>query len=165
MDGISSAWAPGTAFAAGFGLPQCMIPAASPTIIRGKRRSGAASARCTASRRAKPELAQNFVDDGLDRCIDRYRYRLLFGCGRFQRGELACQQPGRHEVTLAVVQPLRDQRMRAKEVDDADVAAPVHENLAVGSPQRRAGDHRVLTSRYEPIDLGGNRPQPRPTIF
>ena len=44
-------------------------------------------------------------------------------------------------------------------------SASVHENVAIGALQRRAGDHGVLAGLADPVDLVGDRLQPGPAIL
>src|SRR3979411_589312 len=58
-----------------------------------------------------------------------------------------------------------DQILRALEIDDADILASMHEDIAIGALKRGAGDHSVLAGLADPVDLVGDRLQPRPAIF
>ena len=51
------------------------------------------------------------------------------------------------------------------EIDDTNVAASMHENIAIGALERRAGDHGTLAGPADPVDLGRNRLQPGPAVF
>src|SRR6516164_8900515 len=90
---------------------------------------------------------------------------MLVAVRRLQRLELALQKFGRHEMTLAPAQALRDQGLRTVEVNDSDVVSSVYENVAVDPAQRRAGDHRVHARATQAIDLAGNRAQPGPAVL
>ena len=59
----------------------------------------------------------------------------------------------------------RDQILRSVEKDDADIVAAVHEDVAIGALQRRAGDDGALAGGREAVDLVGNRLQPRPAVL
>ena len=68
-------------------------------------------------------------------------------------------------MALAGGEPARNQILRALEKDEADVCAPVHENVAIGALQRRTGDHRMLALPADAVDLVGNRLQPGQAVF
>ena len=93
--------------------------------------------------------------------VDRMFVRLR----RLQGLELAVEQARRHEMILAPGEPVGDQVLRAVEKDDADIVSSVHEDIAIGALQRRAGDHDMLAGLADPVDLVGNRLQPRPAVF
>ena len=88
-----------------------------------------------------------------------------FAARPLQRLELAGEQARRHEVPLARGEPGGDQILRSVEKDDADIVAAVHENVAIGALQRRAGDDGAFTGGREAVDLVGNRLQPRPAVL
>src|ERR1700704_701129 len=58
-----------------------------------------------------------------------------------------------------------DQILRALEIDDADILASMHEDIAIEALKRGAGDHSVLAGLADPVDLIGDRLQPWPAIF
>src|SRR6267378_24486 len=68
-------------------------------------------------------------------------------------------------MTLPQREPARDQILRALEIDDADILPSMHEDFAIGALQRGAGDHGMLAGLADPVDLIGDRLQPRPTVF
>jgi len=114
---------------------------------------------------AKVQLAHNVVDDRVDRSVDRYGHGIFTGVRRLKRLELAGQQPRRHEMTFAQHEPARDQIRRALEIDDADIGPSMDEDIAIGALQRGAGDHGMAAGLADPVDLVGDRLQPRPAIF
>ena len=91
--------------------------------------------------------------------------RMFVGCRRLQRLELAVQQARRHEMSFAPGEPVGDQGLRAVEKDDPHIVAAVHQDIAIGAFQRRAGDHDMAAGLADPVDLVGDRLQPRPAVF
>src|SRR3954469_17381075 len=105
----------------------------------------------------QPQPADDVFNDGLDRRVDRYGYRVFCHVWRLERPELAGEQAWRHEMVFAPGEAVRNQWLGAVEKDDADVAASVHQNIAVSALQRRAGDHRTLASQAQPVDFACDR--------
>ena len=87
------------------------------------------------------------------------------GCGGSSVLNWLVEQSRRHEMPLAGGEPVRDQLLRAVEKDDADVVASMHEDVAIGALQRRAGDDGVLAGLADAVDLVGDRLQPGPAVF
>src|SRR6185295_4767900 len=102
------------------------------------------------------QLSDDVIDDFFDRRIDRYRDRPFVRSRPLQRLELAGEQARRHKVPLARGEAGGDQILRSVEKDDADIVTAVHENVAIGALQRRAGDDRALTGGREAVDLVGD---------
>src|SRR5208337_1372500 len=92
---------------------------------------------------------------------DRVLVRLRF----LERGELAVEERGRHEMPVACGQPARDQLATALEKNDLHVGALADEDIAVGALERRAGDHAVIADAARRIDPGGNGMQPGPAVL
>src|SRR5689334_21372961 len=84
---------------------------------------------------------------------------------RLQRVELALQQLGRHEMALALREPLGDQLLRALQEDEADVVRPAQQYITIGVLQRRAGDDDMLAAFADPCDLVGDGVQPGPAVL
>ena len=89
----------------------------------------------------------------------------ITGVRRLKCLELAGQQSRRHEMPLSLREPLRDQLLGALEIDDADVAASMHEDVAIGALQCGASDHGVPARLARLVDLVGDRLQPGPAVF
>ena len=87
------------------------------------------------------------------------------GCRRLQRRELAGQQSRRHEMSLAPAEPVRDQRLRALEIDQADVGSVVHENVAIGALSAEQPITTCSPASQHAVDLGGDRLQPGPAVL
>src|SRR6266404_8448638 len=68
-------------------------------------------------------------------------------------------------MTLPLGKAACDQILRALEIDDADILPSMHEDIAIGALKRGAGDHSVPAGLADPVDLIGDRLQPRPAIF
>src|SRR5215472_4917960 len=114
---------------------------------------------------AQLQLAQNIVDDGFDRRIDRNLYRMLIRRRRLQGLELTRQQSRRHEMALAQPEAVRNQFLRTVKVDELDVMSAVHQDIAIDPPQRRAAHHHVLAVGRGAVDLGSDRAQPGPAVL
>src|ERR1700716_808904 len=68
-------------------------------------------------------------------------------------------------MTFPLGEPACDQIFRAFQKDEADIVPPIHEDIAIGALERGAGDDGVLAGLANPLDLGGDRSQPRPAVF
>jgi len=81
----------------------------------------------------KPELMENIIDDHIYGSVNRDGHGLFAFVRRFERPELAVQQPRRHENDLLrAASRLAINCCVPFEIDDADVVSSTHEDIAIG---------------------------------
>ena len=61
-------------------------------------------------------------------------------------------------MSLARGEPVRNQILRTVEKHNPDIVAAMHEDVAVGALQRRAGDDGARAGCAEAVDFVGNAP-------
>ena len=86
------------------------------------------------------------------------------GSGSSRVSNWLCEQGGRHVLVMAVAHPAGDQRLRALEIDEADVGPRGENPGAVGALQGRAGQHPRAARRSPGFEFVSDSIQPRRAV-
>jgi hypothetical protein len=90
---------------------------------------------------------------------------VLAGLGRLQGVELSAEQLPGEEVAVPGRQPPGQHLGVGGQEDDPGAGPAVQQQVPVGAPERRAGDHGRLALRDALVHPGPDGPQPGPAIL
>src|ERR1700738_3022485 len=111
-----------------------------------------------------PQLGNDRFRELTGTRIDGHDNRIFFRVRLLERGKLALEQRGRHEMPMTQRHSACDQLPLPLEIHEAYLASAADQNAAVSAFERRARDNGMLARLLRAFDEFCNGAQPRPSV-